>query len=288
MIHTKQLSKYYGKHRGIIEVDLDIKTQEIFGFIGPNGAGKSTMIRTLLGYIKPTSGQATIMGLDVVKERTKILSKIGYMPSESVFYRDVKVKDIIQYSSALRQYQNKRITEDLVKRFDVDTEKKISELSLGNRKKVSIVCAFQHEPQVLFLDEPTSGLDPLMKHEFFKLIRERNQQGATIFYSSHVLSEVQALCERAAFIKEGRIIDRPAFNKIDEVLTRKVHIKTTHPFETIEGMRDIQRRNSDIEFLYHGDINHLLQHLSSSQVYDVVITEPDLEEIFMNYYGVSS
>lgn len=285
MIKTKKLTKYYGKHVGMIDIDLDVKEREIFGLIGPNGAGKSTMIRTLMGYLKPSFGSGSIMGLDIVKDKKEILAHVGYMPSESIFYKDVKVKDIIQLSLDLRNHDKTNVTEDLIKRFDVDINKHISELSLGNRKKVSLVCAFQHEPKILFLDEPTSGLDPLMKHEFFNLIKERNKKGSTIFFSSHVLSEIQSLCDRAAFIKEGVLIEGPSFNKIEGMLTKKVNLKTNKSFPPIPGMKDIQYRNHEIEFLFQGDITQLIHHLSLNQIDDITIGEPNLEEIFMHYYG---
>lgn len=285
MIKTKKLTKYYGKHVGMIDIDLDVKEREIFGLIGPNGAGKSTMIRTLMGYLKPSFGSGSIMGLDIVKDKKEILAHVGYMPSESIFYKDVKVKDIIQLSLDLRNQDKTNVTEDLIKRFDVDINKHISELSLGNRKKVSLVCAFQHEPKILFLDEPTSGLDPLIKHEFFNLIKERNKKGSTIFFSSHVLSEIQSLCDRAAFIKEGVLIEGPSFNKIEGMLTKKVNLKTNKSFPPIPGMKDIQYRNHEIEFLFQGDITQLIHHLSLNQIDDITIGEPNLEEIFMHYYG---
>lgn len=285
MIKTKKLTKYYGKHVGMIDIDLDVKEREIFGLIGPNGAGKSTMIRTLMGYLKPSFGSGSIMGLDIVEDKKEILAHVGYMPSESIFYKDVKVKDIIQLSLDLRNHDKTNVTEDLIKRFDVDINKHISELSLGNRKKVSLVCAFQHEPKILFLDEPTSGLDPLMKHEFFNLIKERNKKGSTIFFSSHVLSEIQSLCDRAAFIKEGVLIEGPSFNKIEGMLTKKVNLKTNKSFPPIPGMKDIQYRNHEIEFLFQGDITQLIHHLSLNQIDDITIGEPNLEEIFMHYYG---
>ncbi len=285
MIKTKKLTKYYGKHVGMIDIDLDVKEREIFGLIGPNGAGKSTMIRTLMGYLKPSFGSGSIMGLDIVKDKKEILAHVGYMPSESIFYKDVKVKDIIQLSLDLRNQDKTNVTEDLIKRFDVDINKHISELSLGNRKKVSLVCAFQHEPKILFLDEPTSGLDPLMKHEFFNLIKERNKKGSTIFFSSHVLSEIQSLCDRAAFIKEGVLIEGPSFNKIESMLTKKVNLKTNKSFPPIPGMKDIQYRNHEIEFLFQGDITQLIHHLSLNHIDDITIGEPNLEEIFMHYYG---
>ena len=205
-IQLSNLTKYYGKSRGILNLNLDIKEGEFFGFIGPNGAGKSTTIRTLLNLITPSSGQAKIFGMEVNQHNFKIRSLIGYLPSEAVFYRGLKVKDLLKLSADLHHKDCSAERAILCKRLQLDVNRKVDELSFGNRKKVAIVSALQHNPKLLILDEPTSGLDPLMQREFFHIIRERNEQGVTIFLSSHVLSEIQQNCTRAAIIREGRII----------------------------------------------------------------------------------
>ena len=187
-IKTEKLTKYYGKSRGIIDLNLTVDEGEFFGFIGPNGAGKSTTIRTLLGLIKKSSGSGRILGMDIEKEKEKILSCVGYLPSEAMLYRGMRVRDILKLSADLRKTDCRGEAVRLCERLELDTSKKVEELSFGNRKKVGIVCALQHEPQLLILDEPTSGLDPLMQREFFAILRERNKKGTTVFLSSHVLS----------------------------------------------------------------------------------------------------
>ena len=195
IIQTENLTKYYGKARGIIDMNLSVEAGDIFGFIGPNGAGKSTTIRTLLGLISPTSGNARIFEQDILKNHIEILSRIGYMPSEAMFYHGMRVEDVLRLSASLHGKNCLAEAHHLCERFKLDTKKKVEELSLGNRKKVSIVCAFMHQPDLYILDEPTSGLDPLMQKAFFELIHERNIQGATIFLSSHILSEIQHHCK---------------------------------------------------------------------------------------------
>ena len=205
-IETRKLTKFYGESRGIIDLDLEVGEGEFFGFIGPNGAGKSTTIRTLLGLITPTEGSAQIFGLDIIRDKKKILQRIGYLPSEAAFYSGMKVKDVIKLSANLRKKDCTAEAKLLCERLQLDITRKVEELSFGNKKKVAIVCALQHRPELLILDEPTGGLDPLMQKEFFDILQERNKGGATVFLSSHVLSEIQHNCTRAAIIRDGRII----------------------------------------------------------------------------------
>lgn len=190
-IQTVKLTKYYGTARGIIDLDLVVNKGEFFGFIGPNGAGKSTTIRTLLGLIAPTGGSAQIFGMDIRKAREAVLQRVGYLPSETVFYPGMKVKDVLKLSADLRKKDCTTEAKRLCERLQLDTGRRVAELSLGNRKKVAIVCALQHMPELLILDEPTGGLDPLIQKEFFDILQERNKAGTTIFLSSHVLSEIQ-------------------------------------------------------------------------------------------------
>ncbi|MGN0551933.1 MAG: ABC transporter ATP-binding protein, partial [Oscillospiraceae bacterium] len=205
-IKTEKLMKFYGKKRGIENVDLAVDEGEFFGFIGPNGAGKSTTIRSLLGLIFPSGGDAFIFGKSIKTNRQELLADVGYLPSESMFYHGMKVRDVIKLSADLRKKDCKKIAEELCERLQLDTSRKVEELSFGNRKKVSIVCALQHEPRLIVLDEPTSGLDPLMQKEFFDILRERHNSGAAIFMSSHILSEIEHNCTRAAVIRDGHII----------------------------------------------------------------------------------
>ena len=284
IIKTTKLTKYYGKARGIIDLDLTVTQGEFFGFIGPNGAGKSTTIRTLLGLIAPTSGSAEIFGKDVVKEKESILQSVGYLPSEALFYQGMKVKDVLKLSADLRKKDCKAEAKMLCERLQLDTSRKVDELSFGNRKKVAIVCALQHQPELLVLDEPTSGLDPLMQKEFFDILRERNKAGATIFLSSHVLSEIQRNCTRAAIIRDGRIIACDSVEALSKTSAKRVTVQGNINLEGLSGVRDIEETNTSVSFLYGGDMDNLLQVLSSGRVDDLTVTEPDLEEIFMHYY----
>ena len=284
-IKTVGLTKYYGSARGIIGLNLSVEAGECFGFIGPNGAGKSTTIRTLLGLISPTAGSAQIFGKDIGREKEAILREVGYLPSEAVFYPGMKVRDILKFSADLR---GKDCTEEagaLSDRLQLDTSRKADELSFGNRKKVAIVCALQSDPALLILDEPTGGLDPLMQHEFFDIIRERNRKGATVFLSSHVLSEVQRNCTRAAVIREGKIIACDSVEALAKTNAKRISVRGRVELEGLDGIRDRKAVEKGVSFLYSGDMNRLIQRLSEGEISDLSVSEPDLEEIFLHYYG---
>ena len=284
IIKTTKLTKYYGKARGIIDLDLTVAQGEFFGFIGPNGAGKSTTIRTLLGLIAPTSGRAMIFGKDVTKEKESILQKIGYLPSEALFYQGMKGKDVLKLSADLRRKDCTAESKFLCERLQLDPARKIDDLSFGNRKKVAIVCALQHRPDLLVLDEPTGGLDPLMQKEFFDILRERNKEGATILLSSHVLSEIQRNCTRAAIIRDGRIIVCNSVDDLSKTSAKRITVQGTVNLERLSGVRDRKASENSLSFLYNGDMNSLLRALSSGQVNDLTVTEPTLEEVFLHYY----
>ncbi|MCR4787693.1 MAG: ABC transporter ATP-binding protein [Lachnospiraceae bacterium] len=211
VIEIRNLTKSYGKNRGVIDVSLDVKEGDIFGFIGPNGAGKSTTIRSMLGFLKFNTGSIKILGMDSVKDHEKILENVGYMPSEAWFYGSMKVTDVIKYAADVRGLDCTGEAEKICERLKVNRDKRIKELSLGNRKKVSIVCAMQHRPKLFIFDEPTSGLDPLVQRSFFELINEYVDAGATCLLSTHVLSEVNKYCRSAAIMREGRLtmLDTP-------------------------------------------------------------------------------
>ena len=283
-IETMNLTKYYGKARGIINLSLTVGKGECFGFIGPNGAGKSTTIRTLLGLISPTSGSARILGKDIVKEKTDILRDTGYLPSEVMFYPGMKVRDILKFSADLRRKDCSAEARKLCERLQLDLAAKAEELSYGNRKKVAIVCALQSKPSLLILDEPTGGLDPLMQHEFFEIIRERNRDGATILFSSHILSEVQRNCTRAAVIREGQIVACDSVENLAKTNARRITVYGAVDLTGMDGIRDLKSGNGSASFLYSGDVNVLLRRLSEGHVEDLSITEPDLEEVFLHFY----
>ena len=283
-IKTSKLTKYYGKSRGIIDLDLTVEQGEFFGFIGPNGAGKSTTIRTLLGLITPTGGSAQIMGMDIVKDKQEILKNVGYLPSEAVFYPGMKVKDVLKLSADIRKKDCSAEAKILCERLQLNIFAKVDELSFGNRKKVAIVCALQHNPRLLVLDEPTGGLDPLMQREFFDILREKNANGTTVFLSSHILSEVQRNCQRAAIIREGSIIACDSVDILAKTNAKRVTVHGTVSLDGLDGVRSVERIGDTVSFLYGGDIGSLLGVLSAGQIYDLTVSEPDLEEVFMHYY----
>ena len=283
-IRTKNLTKYYGKARGIVELNLTVEKGECFGFIGPNGAGKSTTIRTLLGLISPTDGDAWIFGKDIQKEREEILPNVGYLPSEAVFYPGMQVKDVLKFSADLRKKDCTEEAKKLCDRLQLDRNRKVDELSFGNRKKVAIVCALQSNPELLILDEPTGGLDPLMQREFFEIIREKNRQGTTVFLSSHILSEIQRNCTRAAIIREGKIIACDSVEALSKTNAKRVSLQGTIDVSGLDGIRDMRKEGDSVSFLYGGGIQELLQKLTEGNITDLSVSEPDLEEIFMHYY----
>ena len=287
-IKTENLTKFYGKSRGIIDVSLSIDEGEFFGFIGPNGAGKSTLIRTLLGLIAPTSGRAEIFGCDIVTERTEILKSVGYMPSEAKFYSGMRVGEMLDLSAKLRGVDCTAEQKLLCERLELDTSRKIDELSLGNRKKVGIVTALQHNPALCILDEPTSGLDPLMQKEFYSILSERCKAGATVFLSSHILAEIARYCNRAAIIREGKILVTESVENLAHTGIKRVALRgisEPESFRAIDGIRDVTMADGAVKFLYSGEACALLSHLAKINPTDVSITDPELDEILISYYG---
>ena len=283
-IQTNDLTKFYGSARGIEHLELTVEQGDFFGFIGPNGAGKSTTIRTLLGLISPTSGSAQVLGLDIRKDKTEILARVGYLPSEITFYPGMKVKDVLRLSAQLRGKDCKKEADALCHRLQLEQNRRVEDLSLGNRKKVGLVCALQHSPELLILDEATSGLDPLMQREFFEILQERNRAGATVFLSSHVLSEIQRNCTRAAIIRGGKIVTSGAVSTLADSGARRIQLRGRLDLTGLTGIRDLTQTGDSLSFLYSGDLQVLLKALSQGQVQDLTIAEPDLEEIFMHYY----
>jgi ABC-2 type transport system ATP-binding protein len=288
VIEINNLTKYYGKERGIIDVSLNVEEKEIFGFIGPNGAGKTTTLRTLLALIYPTSGSATIFGKDCIKYGPEIKKEIGYLPSEVFYYDKMKVIDLLKYSASFYKKDcNKRIKE-LAEIMDLDLHKRIDDLSFGNKKKVGIVQGLLHAPKLIILDEPTSGLDPLMQQKFFELLQEENNKGATILFSSHILGEVQRLCNRVAIIKEGKIIQLEKISALQENNYKKIKVQITANLDkdyfNIDGVSNLEEKQNIISFLFRGNINSIMKKISGIEIANVWIEEPDLEEIFLHYY----
>ncbi|MED4202766.1 ABC transporter ATP-binding protein [Neobacillus mesonae] len=289
VIELKNLTKTYGKARGIANISFNVEEGEIFGFIGPNGSGKSTTIRTMLSLIYPTSGSATIFGKDSVKFAPEIKREIGYLPSEVFYYDNMKVNELLKYSASFYKKDcSKRITQ-LAEMLDLDLNKKIDDLSFGNKKKVGIVQGLLHEPKLIILDEPTSGLDPLMQQKFFDLLKDENKKGTTILFSSHILSEVQKMCDRVAIIKEGELVKVEKISTLKESNHKRFKLETktqlTQDFFNISGVQNLETKNQHlISFLYSGDINLILQKIAQTEINNLWIEEPDLEEIFMHYY----
>ncbi len=287
IIEVNHLTKYYGKARGIVDVSFSEEEGEIFGFIGPNGAGKSTTIRLLLSLIHPTSGDARVFGKDVRKHGPEIRQSIGYLPSEVYYYEGMKVIDLLKYSASFYEGDFKDRMKRLSDIMELDLNRRISDLSYGNKKKVGIVQGLLHRPELLLLDEPTSGLDPLMQRKFFDLIREENANGVTVFFSSHILSEVQRLCNRVAIIKEGQIVEVSNIRTLQQNNYKKISMtgeNLTPGLFDLPGITNLQRENGSLNFFYNGDINLILHKLNQVPLMDINIEEPTLEEIFMHYY----
>jgi ABC-2 type transport system ATP-binding protein len=268
VIEIQNLRKYYGRSRGVEDVSFSVEEGEIFGFIGPNGAGKSTTIRTLLALIFPTSGSATIFGKDCID--------------------GMRVIDLLKYSASFYKKDCTARIKELAGALDLDLKKKIDDLSFGNKKKVGIIQGLLHEPRLIILDEPSIGLDPLMQQRFFDLLREENRKGATILFSSHILSEVQKLCSRVAIIKEGRIINIDTISALKENNYKKIALEAAHEVDQsalqFDGVTSLQVKGASASFIYRGNVNTILKKLSAMELTNVSIGEPDLEEIFMHYY----
>lgn len=282
VIQAEKLTKYYGKNRGIIDLDLKVNEGEIYGFIGPNGAGKSTTIKLLLDFIKPTSGSCSIFSLGCITSSAKIKKDTGYIPAEVSYYDGMKVSDLLRYSAKYYGCDMAH-SERLCTALDLDTSRKISELSTGNKKKVAIAQAMLHRPKLLIMDEPTAGLDPLIQHEFYGLVKEAKNGGATIFFSSHVLSEVQRMCDRVGIIREGRLISTQSMEELTATQYKRVKAATDEEIK-LPGAEDVKRRNGTVEFLYKGSADALLKSLCAHRVSNILIEDPPLEEIFMAYY----
>ncbi len=283
-IETIGLTKYYGSARGIIDLNLSVEEGGFFGFLGPNGAGKSTTIRILLGLISPTSGTAKIFGRTVGMSSKEILSEIGYLSSDAAFYSGMKVSDILKLSAQLRGKDCSKEADILCERLSLDPSRRIDELSLGNRKKVGIVCAMQHKPRLYIMDEPTSGLDPLIQREFYSVLSERNAEGATVFLSCHVLSEVQRYCREAAVIRDGRLLVSSSVESLAHTGAKRVMLRGLTAPPSLADIRDVTISEDSISFLYGGEPCELLKALALLPITDITISEPDMEDVFMHYY----
>lgn len=269
VIEIKELKKNYGSHRGVENVTFSVQAGDIFGFLGSNGAGKSTTIRSMLGLIQPDAGEIKILGKKIESQQESILREVGYMPSEAMFYPSMRVEEVIRFAADMRKQDCKTEAEKLCQRLQLDTKKKIDELSLGNRKKVSIVCAMQHKPKLFVFDEPTSGLDPLMQTEFFQLIQEYVAQGATCMLSTHILSEVKKYCKHVAIMRNGYLEHVDSVENLTKTSAKQIHV---------------EKKGKTESFVYTGDLKSLFLQLAEEELTDITIEEPSLDEIFMMYY----
>ena len=290
-IVLNELTKHYGKHRGINNLSFSVNQGEFFGFIGPNGAGKSTTIRTLMGLIRPTGGSASIFDLDCHSKASVIARDVGYLPSENSYYENMKVRELLQYTADLYGMDCKTKMKELTDRLNLDLSRKIADLSLGNKKKVGIVSAIMTSPKLIIMDEPTSGLDPLIQQAFYDILKEENSRGATVFFSSHVLSEVQKLCDRVAILKEGQLIGIQSIKELRESGYKKVSLSAKEAiprdFFDLSGIANYAETadKTSVSFMYNGNITAIIDKLHLLHLDDVLLEEPSLEEIFMHYYA---
>ncbi len=287
IIEVNHLTKYYGKSRGIVDVSFKVEDGEVFGFIGPNGAGKSTTIRLFLSLIYPTKGDAKIFGKDCIKFGPEIRQEIGYLPSEVFYYEGMKVLDLLKYSASFYNRDCTQRLHELADLMELDLKRRIDDLSYGNKKKVGIVQGLLHQPKLIVLDEPTAGLDPLMQHKFFNLIREENKRGATVFFSSHILGEVQRLCSRVAIIKEGKVVDIQDIKTLQKDNYKKIRVTAAGLDEKrfkVKGVTGLEKADGTISFFYKGDINVIAKLVGGAKLSDLTIEDLTLEEIFMHYY----
>lgn len=288
VIVLDRLTKRYGKHRGIEDISFSVNEGEIFGFIGPNGAGKSTTIRTLMGLLKPTGGNASIFGLDCGQHAAEIARNVGYLPSENCYYNELRVREMLQYTAELYGMDCRERTAELAERLNLDLSRRIRELSLGNRKKVGIVSALLSSPRLLIMDEPTSGLDPLIQQTFYEILREENRRGMTIFLSSHVLSEVQRLCDRVAILREGKLAGLQSMEELRENGYKKISLTAKSPIEkdffSLPGVANLKQADASASFMFSGNTMTIMDRLHRLELEDIFIEEPSLEEIFLHYY----
>jgi ABC-2 type transport system ATP-binding protein len=293
VIHTEQLTKTYGVHRGITEVDLDVEQGEIFGFLGPNGAGKTTTMRVLLDLIRPTSGRAEVFGIETTKDPVAIHRRVGYLPGEFDLYDRLTGADTITYFANLRGGVEPGYVAELVERLDLDPSRRFKEYSKGNKQKVGLVVALQHRPALLILDEPTAGLDPLIQQTFFELVREAKAEGRTVFLSSHIIDEVDRTCDRVAIIREGRLVQVDRIEAVRRLAFHHVELTFARPvpeslFASIDDVSDVEAVDSVVRMRVNGPIGKVIAVAAPYALIDVVSREPNLEDVFLAQYGPHS
>jgi len=289
-IKTDKLTKYYGKHRGIINVDLEVEQGESFGFLGPNGAGKTTMIRTLLDHIRPTSGQAQIFGMVTTASPVAIHRRLGYLPGEFSLYDKLTGGQTLDYFANLRGGIDRNYQQRLIERLEVDPTRRFREYSKGNKQKIGLIIALQHRPDLLLLDEPTSGLDPLIQQEFYAVIREAKEEGRTVFLSSHILSEVEKTCDRVAIIRGGELARVDRTEALRDLEHHQVELVFTGPvpveaFSALAGVSDVTSDDRVLRMRVAGNITNVVRTAAQFELADFVSREPSLEESFLAEYG---
>ena len=290
IIETERLTKYYGPQRGIIDVDLEVRQGEIFGFLGPNGAGKTTTIRTLLDLIRPTGGRARVFGIETTVDPVAIHRRIGYLPGEFALYDRLTGGETIDYFANLRGGVDPVYLADLIARFDLDPSRRFKEYSKGNKQKVGLVVALQHRPDLLVLDEPTAGLDPLVQQTFFELLRETVREGRTAFLSSHILGEVEKTCDRVAIIREGRIVKVDRVEALRDLAHHQVELQFAAPvapgvFAEIPGVSEVVAEDHRLRMRVTGSIAPVVYAATAFELVDLASREPTLEETFLAQYG---
>ncbi len=290
IIQIEQLTKSYGPHRGIVDIDLEVQEGEAFGFLGPNGAGKTTTIRTLLDHLRPTSGRARIFGIETTVDPVAIHRRVGYLPGEFALYDKLTGGQTIEYFANLRGGVDAAYQAELIKRLDIDTSRKFKEYSKGNKQKIGLIVALQHRPDLLILDEPTSGLDPLVQQTFYEVIREAKAEGRTIFLSSHILSEVEKTADRVAIIREGRLVKVDRVDALRDLAHHQVELRfagdvPVGAFAALEGVSDVSTDDHVLRLRVAGSITPVLREAARYELLDFVSREPSLEETFLAQYG---
>jgi beta-exotoxin I transport system ATP-binding protein len=290
VVATDRLTKRYGAVRGIEDVTFAVEAGEVFGFLGPNGAGKTTTIRTLLDFIRPTSGSARIFDLDANRDGPALHRRIGFVAGEVALYGKMTARELTAYLGHLRGRDDPAGAERIAERLDLDPTIRIDRLSHGNRQKVALVQAFMHRPELLVLDEPTQGLDPLIQRSFFELVDEVRDQGRTVLLSSHVLPEVERMCDRVGIIRQGRIVEVAGVGDLTARAVRTVEIRFGQDppiaaLRALEGVRDLRIEGRTVRCRVVGDLDPLVKAIAASHVEDLVSEKPSLEEIFLAFYG---
>jgi ABC-2 type transport system ATP-binding protein len=290
VIETQHLTKSYGSHRGIVEIDLTVAAGEAFGFLGPNGAGKTTTIRTLLDHLRPTSGKAFVFGIETTVDPVAIHRRVGYLPGEFTLYDKLTGGQTIDYFANLRGGVDSAYQADLIRRLDLDTSRKFKEYSKGNKQKVGLILALQHRPDLLVLDEPTSGLDPLVQQTFFEVIREAKAEGRTVFLSSHILGEVEKTCDRVAIIRDGRLVKVDRVEALRDLAHHQVELRFSGAvpvaaFTALPGVSEVTADEHVLRMRVSGSITPVVREAARYELLDFVSREPSLEETFLAEYG---